>query len=250
MKQTFSLKQDGKKQAPLSNGQLSKYFQIMEFKNTNPRIDVIVQDTRTTDLLDAVRRHFGVPVFIAVANRNDPYNSYHNPNFADSTACDFDVGNSELGTIDYEVACRFLEKEGATGLGCYNLRDAKGVQSKWIHLDCRHQEPKSFWRCNGLNAKGEQVLTKISTFLLPFPIPTRNLRWIQKTAIFRMHGNDVKWLQTALNMSKLREDLVVDGDFAGLTDLYVRDFQKKFGLTVDGNAGPMTVSVLRDVYYL
>lgn len=66
-------------------------------------------------------------------------------------------------------------------------------------------------------------------------VPTRNLR--QGT-----RGEDVKWLQNALN--RAGADLTVDGVFGPLTDKAVRAYQKAKGLTVDGIVGPKTRAAL------
>jgi hypothetical protein len=51
-------------------------------------------------------------------------------------------------------------------------------------------------------------------------------------------GETVKMLQTALN--KFGYKLSVDGDFGALTDAAARNFQKSFGLAVDGIVGKNT----------
>ncbi|MDR0858353.1 MAG: peptidoglycan-binding protein, partial [Oscillospiraceae bacterium] len=51
-------------------------------------------------------------------------------------------------------------------------------------------------------------------------------------------GEVVKVLQTALN--KFGYKLEVDGSFGPLTDTAVRNYQKSFGLEVDGIVGPKT----------
>jgi len=249
MKKFYSYIKHGGIAAPLANGTQSKYFKIREFRNQNHAIDEIAIDDRTTSLLESVRVKFVSPVFVQVANRNEPTASYHNPLFGDSTASDIDIGDFDLGTVDYEMACRHLEKIGARGIGMYDYVDKKGFHVRFIHVDHRDTN-KSFWRCHKLDKYGNQVLEKISTFLLPYPIPARNLYWIKRIYFFRIKGDDVRWLQSALNMTKLMPDIKVDGDFASATDKYVREFQSKMGLTVDGNAGKITVNRLRDLLIL
>lgn len=68
-----------------------------------------------------------------------------------------------------------------------------------------------------------------------YPAPTRNL--CEGT-----RGEDVKWLQSALNGRGA--DLSVDGIFGPLTDQAVRAYQKANGLTVDGIVGPKTRAAL------
>lgn len=55
-------------------------------------------------------------------------------------------------------------------------------------------------------------------------------------------GDDVKALQELLN--KIGYDLTVDGDYGRGTQNAVRDFQRKNGLSADGNFGPQTAEVL------
>ncbi|MBO4383978.1 MAG: peptidoglycan-binding protein [Clostridia bacterium] len=64
-----------------------------------------------------------------------------------------------------------------------------------------------------------------------YPVPTRTLRK-------GMTGNDVKWLQAALN--KLGAAIIVDGDFGSGTEAAVKAYQKNNGLTQDGVVGPAT----------
>jgi len=71
----------------------------------------------------------------------------------------------------------------------------------------------------------------------PYKEPTKNVRLNSK-------GNDVRWLQYALN-SKGGYKLIVDGVAGNLTIGAVMDWQKKNGLTVDGIAGPKTIASLR-----
>ena len=58
-------------------------------------------------------------------------------------------------------------------------------------------------------------------------------------------GDKVKELQTKLN--KVGYNLVVDGSFGSATEKAVKEFQKKYGLTVDGIVGPNTTKKLDKV---
>ncbi len=64
-----------------------------------------------------------------------------------------------------------------------------------------------------------------------YPVPTRTLKKGSQ-------GDDVKWLQAALN--KLGSSLTVDGDFGSGTEAAVKAYQKNNGLTQDGIVGPAT----------
>ena len=57
-------------------------------------------------------------------------------------------------------------------------------------------------------------------------------------------GAAVKTLQQNLN-TVMGAKLVVDGDFGAATDTSVRAFQKKYGLTVDGEYGPASAAVMK-----
>ena len=67
-----------------------------------------------------------------------------------------------------------------------------------------------------------------------------------------MTGNDVKWVQQALNIS-INANLVVDGSFGPASKKAVIQFQKRYGLTQDGSFGPASrakmVSVLNGMGY-
>ena len=58
-------------------------------------------------------------------------------------------------------------------------------------------------------------------------------------------GDKVKELQIKLN--KVGNNLVVDGSFGSATEKAVKEFQKKYNLTVDGIAGPNTIKKLDEV---
>lgn len=256
MKKFYSLKRDGASRVILPNGSPSRYFFYREFRNQDTLIDEIALDPNQVLILEQTRTHFGIPVYIQVANRNLPASSYHNPKFGTSCATDIDVGNTELGTIDYQIVARYMESIGAKEIGVYNYIDANGKFTKFIHIDmggiC-----KKFWNCTGLNSDGSQKLTYIKTFipppLIPFPEPVRILRWIHKVWIFRMKGNDVRWVQYALNLyrkSKGQSPIRVDGDFAGESDGAVYQFQYEMGFRgndLDAKVGEKTIAKLKEV---
>ena len=67
-----------------------------------------------------------------------------------------------------------------------------------------------------------------------------------------MTGNDVKWVQQALNIT-INANLVVDGSFGPASKKAVIQFQRRYGLTQDGSFGPASrakmVSVLNGMGY-
>ncbi|NJR73039.1 MAG: peptidoglycan-binding protein [Scytonema sp. CRU_2_7] len=66
-------------------------------------------------------------------------------------------------------------------------------------------------------------------------------------------GESVKHLQDLLNRADRQKNfgnpppLNVDGDFGSNTDTAVRNFQKFYGLSIDGIAGPKTWEKLEQV---
>lgn len=68
--------------------------------------------------------------------------------------------------------------------------------------------------------------------------------WLGKNGI--TSGNYVKWLQTALNKAD-NAGLVVDGQFGSGTTTAVKNFQAKYGLTQDGQAGTATINKLVEI---
>ena len=60
------------------------------------------------------------------------------------------------------------------------------------------------------------------------------------------NGDEVKWLQNALN-KVMGAGLTVDGDYGNRTITAVENFQSRCGLNADGVAGEKTVSMLNDI---
>ena len=78
--------------------------------------------------------------------------------------------------------------------------------------------------------------------------PTRAIYYVYPT----MKGNDVKWVQQALNTT-INAGLAIDGSFGPACKSATIKFQKKYGLSQDGSFGPATrskmVSVLNSMGY-
>lgn len=72
-----------------------------------------------------------------------------------------------------------------------------------------------------------------------YPEPTRTLK---KGSV----GEDVKWLQFKLNLA-IDAKLPLTDSFWTITETAVKNFQKKYSLSVDGIAGPATISKLKEV---
>lgn len=63
-----------------------------------------------------------------------------------------------------------------------------------------------------------------------------------------MKGNHVRWVQWELRQAGYSlAPYGIDGDFGSVTDKAVRAFQKKYGLTVDGQVGKLTRAKLKAV---
>jgi hypothetical protein len=86
------------------------------------------------------------------------------------------------------------------------------------------------------NAELELFLKSAPVNGNPYPEPTKNVRLNSK-------GNDVRWLQYALN-SKGSYKLIVDGIAGNLTIGALMDWQRKNGLDPDGICGPLTRQTL------
>ena len=72
----------------------------------------------------------------------------------------------------------------------------------------------------------------------PYPEPTRTIYFdaVKKKVVCR--GDNVKWVQYALNQNGYK--LVVDGVFGQASNKALRDYQKKKKLVIDGRCGPDT----------
>lgn len=58
-------------------------------------------------------------------------------------------------------------------------------------------------------------------------------------------GQDAKWVQTSLNALGYHPPLKINGSYGRLTNAAVTQFQKSYGLRVDGLAGEETIEALR-----
>lgn len=85
-------------------------------------------------------------------------------------------------------------------------------------------------------SKMVEVLNGLKYFENPWnysATPTRTIRYTTPT----MKGNDIKWLQQALNIA-VNANLTVDGSAGPATQAAVKSFQRQYGLTQDGSFGP------------
>lgn len=130
MVKTYSLKPDGTKS-------LSANFKVREFR-CHDGSDSICIDSDLVKVLQQIRDHFGQPVTITSAYRNESYNrkvggasgSYH----VKGRAADITVKN----TAPKEVAA-YAEQIGVKGIGLYE----SNTDGYFVHVDTR--DKKSFW---------------------------------------------------------------------------------------------------------
>ena len=258
MKNYYSLSKDGKRQVSLPGGKTAKCFCISEFRNIDSAIDEVVIDDQQASLLEQARVKFGLPIYIAIANRNSPYESYHNPKFGDSCATDFDVGDSGLGTIDYLTVCQYLESIGARGLGLYDYIDINGKHIRFIHMDMRGAA-KSFWKCSGINPDGTQKLDHVDSFFPPAP-KKETCPYAEPAGVIlnriNFTGTPARWYQW--HLVKLGYDCGVnpksknyangtDGSAQTKTWDAIESFTKSVGLGI-GAAGQKTRNALKAAY--
>ena len=151
---------------------------------------------------------------------NAPFRKY--PSWADSIADHSALFNRSAryanlrGLKDYKLACIYVRQDGYATSPTYTQTLLKTIEN--YKLWAWDQE-----------AQGKPVeLPKTGN---PYPVPEKNIR-------LNSRGNDVRWLQFALNERGYK--LVVDGVAGNFTIGAVMDYQKKHGLEPDGICGPKT----------
>ncbi|MBR3969262.1 MAG: peptidoglycan-binding protein [Clostridia bacterium] len=75
-----------------------------------------------------------------------------------------------------------------------------------------------------------------------YTYPSRTLKYTSPT----MKGNDVKWVQAVL--CRLGYSLDIDGSYGKNSVAAIKQFQSKYGLTVDGYCGPATRAKLLELW--
>jgi len=123
------------------------------------------------------------------------------------------------------------------------------VYTKGFYSSDGHWEPNGIDPRCGVVALMKAVVDEVPELILsefpgstpyvppPAPVPSDH----------DVHLHDVEWLQTSLNtliLDQQGDPLKVDGNFGRRTRTAVRAFQQLHGLTVDGIAGPETVSAI------
>ena len=179
-------------------------------------------DVDLVKFLQNIRTHFNKPVVVSSAYRCE----VHNSNIANASkqskhmygmAADIKVSGIEPA----EVA-KYAESIGVLGIGLYDTNS----DGHFVHIDTR--PTKSFWFGHAQEYRatfGGGNATDIDTLL--------NLGDT---------GDKVKALQEQLK--ELGYNVSVNSKFDTKTDTAVKQFQKDFGLTVDGIVGPATEAAL------
>ena len=125
------------------------------------------------------------------------------------------------GCTDYKTACENVQKDGYATSPSYTTTLLRTIETYRLYN----------WDKEALGQPVELPATGN-----PYPVPTKNVKLNSK-------GNDVRWLQYALNQ-KGGYKLIVDGVAGPLTIGALMDWQKKNNLEPDGICGPLTRQTL------
>lgn len=125
------------------------------------------------------------------------------------------------GCTDYKIACENVQKDGYATSPSYTTTLLRTIETYRLYT----------WDKEAL---GEPI--ELPATGNPYPVPTKNVKLNSK-------GNDVRWLQYALNQ-KGGYKLIVDGVAGNLTIGALMDWQKKNNLEPDGICGPKTRQTL------
>lgn len=183
---------------------LSKNFKVCEFScHGNGCCSTVMIDDQLVEYLQAIRNHFGKSITITSAYRCPT----HNRNVGGATGSRHTKGQAAdivvQGVSSREVA-KYAESIGVKGIGLYET----SKDGYFTHIDTR--TTKSFWYGQGQAYRSTFGGTAISTSTKPA----------------------VSTSTTNSTAASGNYDLI---DF-------VKDIQKAFGATVDGIAGPITLS--------
>lgn len=162
-------------------------------------------------------------------------------------------GRTAIGDSDDELHL-FVTTDAKGALSPYSLRNRmkSGGAKNAIMLDCggssqgyakgkyyQSEDRKvSWWILVFLKKKTTDGPSKTPS-ICPFKAPTSTLR-------MGSTGESVKWLQWHLQAS-VAPELPITGGFWSLTYDVVVEFQRKYGLGVDGIVGPATRAKLKEV---
>ena len=154
------------------------------------------------------------------------------PSWAESIADHSDLFNrnkrySNLrNCTDWKKATVYVKEDGYATSPTYTQTLQNTIQKYRLYE----------WDNEVLYSSGETATHEEDPNRNPYNEPTKNVKFGSK-------GNDVRWLQYALNKNGYH--LVVDGIAGELTILALRDYQERNGLQVDGKCGPLTREKLK-----
>jgi len=94
--------------------------------------------------------------------------------------------------------------------------------------------------CNPAPVQSAEPVQSAPPDLSNYPVPTRTIKYTSPI----MTGEDVKWVQIALNQYG-NYGLEVDGNFGPASQAATRKFQSAMGLSVDGAFGPASRSAMQ-----
>lgn len=215
--------------------QLSKNFNSYEFRcglGSPCSCSTILIDDKLVECLQNIRDHFNKSITITSGYRCPSYNSsvskstssYHTKGMA----ADIVVS----GVTPREVA-KYAESIGMLGIGLYET----SADGNFVHIDTRTS--KAFWYGQAQSPRSTFGGSSSSS-------SSTNNNSSSYTMLKRGdHGDAVKNLQERLiTLGYSCGGLGADGDYGLATENAVRNFQRDNKLTMDGIAGPNTLSAI------
>lgn len=117
--------------------------------------------------------------------------------------------------------------------GCTNIQTV-GKYTSDGKFDAEHWDTQI-----GIIPVARRMIEIDPTLALPAAIPAP-----VKSGIADVETHDARWVQESLNRLGAEPKLVVDGSYGRKTMAEVRDFQRDYGLQVDGFVGPKTTAAI------
>lgn len=153
----------------------------------------------------------------------------------DYASVDAMVGDARSGVAgQVQLMLRFIEKSGLANTI---------LEEDWRGFARGYNGPA--YRKNNYDRKLATAFEKYQVLLGEKPSVTRKNKNNPLILKYGDRGDLVRDLQ--LKLRAYGVGVAVDGDFGPVTKRAVTDFQRKFGLAIDGIAGPMTFLVLERV---
>ncbi|MDR0936158.1 MAG: peptidoglycan-binding protein [Oscillospiraceae bacterium] len=158
-------------------------------------------------------------------------NSWYTDNYRRGDIVIFDWDGKRTATAHIGYIFNVSGNTAYTYEGNTSLTNSSDKTSSWFTTKQRDFK----WITGVFRPAYDKVTSSAPT---PPPTVTPPPKAVQPQIKKGAKGDAVKVLQTALN--KFGYKLTVDGDFGALTDAAVRNFQKSYGLAVDGIVGSKT----------